>query len=497
LLFGASFNRCHMKKQTESHLGCLVMMLAVSAGSVAALGPSPGAVATVQAVDPTSAVTALPVNTIVAIRTIDLIDSNARASDREYAASLDDPLVIGNVAVAQVGTPAFLRVVQLEQAGAVRGRASLSLRLVAIEINGQRVALETGDATIGSGSQAARATKAGVGGAIVGGIIGGLLGGNRGAAQGAAAGAAAGVTAAVVAGQRVQVPAETRLSFTLTQTVSIQASSVAENIAAASETSTGTADRTSTATAPLTGLTEEQVRATIGAPSLIQQNAWIYDTPKGTLRVQFENGVVSEVRPADFDLAPITTTETKATVGSAGAVAPTSTSTSVVALPVNTAVAIRTVDLIDSNGTALDREYLASLDDPVVVDGVTVASVGAPAFLRVVQVQGAGAVRGRASLSVQLVAIEINGQRVVLETGQATIQSGSQAAKATKAGAGAAIVGGILGGLFGGAEGAAKGAAAGAAAGVTAAAVTGQRVRVPAETRLSFTLTREAAIERR
>jgi hypothetical protein len=42
-----------------------------------------------------------------------------------------------------------------------------------------------------------------------------LLGGTAGAAKGAAAGAAAGVTVAVVVGQKVEVPSETRLSFTV------------------------------------------------------------------------------------------------------------------------------------------------------------------------------------------------------------------------------------------------------------------------------------------
>jgi hypothetical protein len=158
----------------------------------------------------------IPVNTVVAIRTIDPIDSEGAASDKEYKATVDDSVVVAGVTVAPIGTAAFLRVMQVQQASAVKGRAALSLRLVAVEIDGQRVSLETGDATIRSGSQGAKATKAGAGGAIAGGILGGLLGGKGGAAAGAAAGAAVGVTAAAISGQKVHVPAETRLSFTVT-----------------------------------------------------------------------------------------------------------------------------------------------------------------------------------------------------------------------------------------------------------------------------------------
>jgi hypothetical protein len=87
--------------------------------------------------------------------------------------------------------------------------------LTALEIKGQRMSVETGDATIRSGSQSGKATKAGAAGAVVGGLLGGLLGGKGGAAKGAVGGAAVGVTAAAVSGQKVHVPSETRLSFTV------------------------------------------------------------------------------------------------------------------------------------------------------------------------------------------------------------------------------------------------------------------------------------------
>jgi hypothetical protein len=176
--------------------------------------------------------TVLPASTVIAIRTIDLIKSNGAASDLEYRATVDDSVVVGGVTVAPVGTPAFLRVVQVQQAGAVNGRASLSLRLVGLEIDGRRLVLETGDARIASGSQAARATKSGIGGAVIGGLLGGLLGGTAGAAKGAAAGAAVGVTAAAVSGQSVQVPSETRLSFTVTSTAGYVGAGTADVAAA-------------------------------------------------------------------------------------------------------------------------------------------------------------------------------------------------------------------------------------------------------------------------
>src|SRR3954468_20488569 len=64
-------------------------------------------------------------------------------------------------------------------------------------------------------------------------------------------------------------------------------------------------------------------------------------------------------------------------------VVPAVVPTVVPTIPVNTVIAVRTVDLIDSKGTA-EKEYKATVDDEVVVAGVTFAPVGTPAFLRVV-----------------------------------------------------------------------------------------------------------------
>jgi len=164
----------------------------------------------------------LPAGTTISIRTIDVVNSKGAAPDTEYRATVDDSVIIDGTTVVPTGTEAFLRLLQVQQAGAVRGRASLSLRLVALSVNGTRIPLETGEAAIKSGSQAARTTKSALLGAGVGALIGGLFGGGKGAAQGAAGGAAAGTVAAVVAGQKVRVPAETRLSFTLSQPAQIQ-----------------------------------------------------------------------------------------------------------------------------------------------------------------------------------------------------------------------------------------------------------------------------------
>jgi hypothetical protein len=185
-------------------------------GPAASANPSPAIPA------PAAASTVIPAGTSISVQTIDVIDSRNADLSREYTASLADPLLVNNAIAVPRGAQAFLRVTQLEQAGKLSGRASLALQVVAIVVNGQRVPVQTGEAVAQSKSQTRKtATRGGIG-AGLGAGLGALLGGGKGAAIGAITGAAAGATSAALSGERIQVPSETKLTFTLNQAAAIQ-----------------------------------------------------------------------------------------------------------------------------------------------------------------------------------------------------------------------------------------------------------------------------------
>ena len=163
----------------------------------------------------------IPSGTAVSIRTIDAIDSKTANLGKNYAASLAEPLVLDGVTVAPLNADARLRVVQSKQAGAVKGRASLTLRLDQVFINGQWVIVDTGDTVTTSKSQGAKTAKHSAIGAGLGAIIGGIAGGGAGAAIGAGAGGAVGAGTAMANAERIKVAPETRLTFTLTQSAQI------------------------------------------------------------------------------------------------------------------------------------------------------------------------------------------------------------------------------------------------------------------------------------
>jgi uncharacterized protein YcfJ len=162
----------------------------------------------------------LPIGTEIAIRTIDRINSKNADLSREYSASLDDPVVIDGVTVVPANASAFLKVTDKQRSGFTR-RASLSIALVAVNIKGQRVAVETGNVDSKSGSQAKRTATGAVAGAATGAAIGAIAGGGLGAGIGAAAGGAAGTVGGVLMGKTVEIAPETRFTYRLTQALVI------------------------------------------------------------------------------------------------------------------------------------------------------------------------------------------------------------------------------------------------------------------------------------
>jgi hypothetical protein len=156
----------------------------------------------------------LPTGTEIAVRLIDSIDSEVNAVGDEFRASLEEPLTLGTEVIAPKGANATVKLVDTAESGRIRGRTSLTLQLVSIDVNERAVEVNSSDVAQQSGSRGARTAKtAGILGGI-GAVIGAAAGGGKGAAIGAAAGAGAGAGAQVFLDpQRVRVPSETVLTF--------------------------------------------------------------------------------------------------------------------------------------------------------------------------------------------------------------------------------------------------------------------------------------------
>jgi hypothetical protein len=158
-------------------------------------------------------------------------------------------------------------------------------------------------------------------------------------------------------------------------------------------------------------------------------------------------------------------------------------------LPEGTNFVVRMIDAVDSDKVTVGQNYSAALDEPVAIDGQTAIPRGADVVVKLVNAKDAGKFTGRAELTLALWTVKVNGKVVDVNTQTITRQGDSRGQRTGTMVAGGAIVGAVIGGIAGGGKGAAIGAGAGGAAGAGAEAATkGPRVKIPAETRLTFVL---------
>jgi hypothetical protein len=158
-------------------------------------------------------------------------------------------------------------------------------------------------------------------------------------------------------------------------------------------------------------------------------------------------------------------------------------------IPSGTPITVRMIESVDSKVAHLGQTFRASVDEPVVVNGQTVIPRGADAIAKLVEDQQSGKFEGKTILTLALTDITINGQMIDTTTGNVSQASSSRGARTAKVVGGATALGAIIGALAGGGRGAAIGAASGAAVGGGAEVLTkGQQVKIPSETRLTFTL---------
>ena len=163
-------------------------------------------------------------------------------------------------------------------------------------------------------------------------------------------------------------------------------------------------------------------------------------------------------------------------------------------IPAGTRLLVRMIDGVDSKRNRIGDRFRASLETALTVNGTIVAPKGTDVYGRLTEAKGAGRVRGRAELGLELTDIVIGERSYPLMTGEYGERGGS-AGTGKKVGGGAAL-GAVIGAIAGGGSGALKGAAIGGAAGTGVAVATkGQQVRVPSETVLEFTIQQPLSVQ--
>jgi hypothetical protein len=165
----------------------------------------------------------LPPGTAITVRLASAVGSKLSAKDDHFSATVATPVQVNGKVVLPAGAEALGRVVEAVPQGRFKGAAVLRLVLETVTANNNSYDVQTSfisRSQKGKGKRTATFIGGGAGG---GALIGGLAGGGKGALIGAALGAGAGTAGAAYTGEKeIVLPAESALSFKLTEPLTIK-----------------------------------------------------------------------------------------------------------------------------------------------------------------------------------------------------------------------------------------------------------------------------------
>ena len=158
----------------------------------------------------------IPTGSKIVVRMIDSINSETNKVGEEFIAVLDEPVSLDGIEVIPKGADVRGRIVNLREAGRLAGSAELGLELTQVIVNGIPYSVTTSEyEEVGEGRGKQTAERVAIGGGI-GALIGAIAGGGKGAAIGAGVGGGTATAVQVLTkGEKLNIPSETKLEFTL------------------------------------------------------------------------------------------------------------------------------------------------------------------------------------------------------------------------------------------------------------------------------------------
>jgi hypothetical protein len=164
----------------------------------------------------------LPAGTVLTIRTSQALSSKTSQTGQTFVGALDRPVSAGGRTALPKGADVTGTVVAAKAQGKIKGEGELDLALTSVAAHGHTFPIKTNvmSSTVkGKGKRTAATTG---GGAVGGALIGGLAGGGKGAGIGALVGGGAGLVGGALTGNKpIEIPAETVLTFTLAESVTL------------------------------------------------------------------------------------------------------------------------------------------------------------------------------------------------------------------------------------------------------------------------------------
>jgi hypothetical protein len=172
----------------------------------------------------------LPAGTTISVHTDSDLSSKISKPNQGFTATVADSVHVKGTTIIPKGARAEGVVVDAKNQGKIKGEGFLSVRLTRVRTKWGSYQISTGsldNTQKGKGKRTAATTG---GGAGVGAIIGGIAGGGKGAAIGALAGGGAGFAGGAFTGNKeIKIPAESLLSFSLAEPVTVHVSKQEED----------------------------------------------------------------------------------------------------------------------------------------------------------------------------------------------------------------------------------------------------------------------------
>ena len=160
----------------------------------------------------------------------------------------------------------------------------------------------------------------------------------------------------------------------------------------------------------------------------------------------------------------------------------------VVTIPTGTVLPVSINHWLSSDDAAPGSGFTAVVANDILAGGQIAIPRGATVDGTVLDAKGAGILKGRGTLTLQLTALELGGQRVTLQSDPFTVEGHDKAARSVTSTVVGAGIGALFGAAIGRGTGAAIGAGVGGAAGLgSAAATNSNQARLHRKNYCSFT----------
>jgi hypothetical protein len=165
----------------------------------------------------------VPAGASVTVRLGAALGSKLSQPSQTFSGTVAKDVTVGDAVAIPKGSTIAGTVVDAKPLGKFAGGAVLQVRLDSINLNGAALPTHAALRTFTLNGKGKRTGVMAGGGAALGGIIGAIAGRGKGAAIGMAAGGGAGAGGAALTGNNdIVLPAESALTFTLSQALTVQ-----------------------------------------------------------------------------------------------------------------------------------------------------------------------------------------------------------------------------------------------------------------------------------